>query len=95
MVINFQGSYYGNNKVHILLMKKYMIEFINEYNLHNNYGDEIMRDHKSRSFFCEWLKKKNILNIESWILENNNRLIGGGIRIEEDELLTMFLLECE
>lgn len=72
-----------------------MAEFINEYHIHRNNGEEIMRDHKSRSFFCDWVKKKNILNIESWILEMSDRIAAGGIRIEEDELLTMFLLECE
>lgn len=94
MIINIHGIG-STNKVFYHLMMNQMREFTKEYQLHTNYGEDIMRSEKGRALFCEWLKEKEILNAKPWILETNDRVIGAGIKVEEDGLLTRFLLECE
>lgn len=85
-----------NSKVLKHLFDKYLKTFSEEHQLHINHCRDIISDHDGRKFVCEWLAENKILNAKSWEIRlRNDAVIGGGFDIKEDELLTMFLLECE
>lgn len=101
MIINIYGSTGSNTpggKVFWQLRTKYIKAFLEKYQIHRQYEEEVIREHKSRQMFCDWLVKAEILNAKSWEIESRHShidIIGGGFDIEEDGLLTRFLLECE
>ena len=71
--------------------------FTQEYSISNQFDHDIMKSHQGRTLFCEWLGDKEILNVKSWELTLDttySKNVGGGFNVNEDGLLTRFLLEC-
>lgn len=93
--ISHHPTYY-NNRVLKHLFAKYFPMFAEEHQLHINHCRDIIGDHEGRKFICDWLAENKILNAKSWEIRlRSENIIACGFDIKEDELLTMFLLECE